>query len=294
MSHFVNNYRQLATSILLSKETKLEDILPLLNFMQREMLLDFIERWASNGSFANKKISPLSSLGAFIQHDNLHGLELKYFGKFVEALKERIVSPSESSHVIIAALKKTFGLEAFEDQKVKMILCGILEKVDLHKFITDESPYVRATALKLLENMEGRIKLEVCEKILYEENSSEPRLICLRSLLSNFNASEIMAVISKCLYNLLEDYDMQIFRELVPILRNMMRAKEFQDGVRKELEQWREDPQIGVSVRQILGESENDQSSSTDKNDTAAEKLVEEFVAALSSHCPADEVIDCY
>ncbi|PAV88144.1 hypothetical protein WR25_17755 [Diploscapter pachys] len=240
------------------------------------MLLDFIERWASNGSFANKKISPLNSLGAFIQHDNLHGLELKYFGKFVEALQERIVSPSESSHVIIAALKKTFGLEAFEDQQVKMILCGILEKelespeweardnaleillllpnyrhliVDLHKFITDESPYVRATALKLLENMEGRIKLEVCEKILYEENSSEPRLICLRSLLSNFSASEIMAVISICLYNLLEDYDMQIFRELVPILQNMMKAKEFQDGVRKELEQWRE---VGVSLFEMF------------------------------------------
>ena len=55
------------------------------------MLLDFIERWASSGHFANKKISPLNSLGAFIQHDKLRGLELKYFGKFVEALKERIV-----------------------------------------------------------------------------------------------------------------------------------------------------------------------------------------------------------
>ena len=37
MPHFVNDYRQLATSILLSEETKLDDILPLLKFMQREV-----------------------------------------------------------------------------------------------------------------------------------------------------------------------------------------------------------------------------------------------------------------
>ncbi|KAF8362459.1 hypothetical protein PRIPAC_89382 [Pristionchus pacificus] len=150
---------------------------------------------------------------------------------------------------------------------------------------SDPSPYIRSLSLRIISKCEPLLLLDCIEDVILKDDDHLVRLEGTRIVL-NEGEGPWKEIMNRMASNILMDEDRETRLEGLKMIEILMKddEKEGQEWKwRQELLRWRLDTDIGMEVRRLLGEKEDE--------DMKEEDVIHTLIASLNLH---SEDIDCY